>query len=228
MAEVKFGLRKNAYISDGIVKYQIRECLGRGWEGEVYRVREGYSNGLRVLKLFNPAEYRSKDILQYCQKLERLGSISGIIRFYHAGYWKKNDCYYILMEYAQGKTLYQLYSKKFFPMFKGLNIIRKIFKIINECHKNKFCLGDLHTENILLGNDGEISIIDFDLGCKFTQKNIKEDILCICKMFYEITGRKEDYPQDLRDVIPIKKNVIANKYSKVSEVLANLEELIGK
>jgi serine/threonine protein kinase len=228
MAEVEFKLKKDDNISDGVVEYQVRECLGRGWEGEVYRVREGYSSGLRVLKLFDPAETRSRHMVQYCEKLERLFSISGIIKYYHAGYWEKNDCYYMVMGYVEGNTLYKSYSKKIFPIFKGLIVIRKLFEILNSCHENKICLGDLHTDNILLSDHGVINVIDCDLGCKFTPENVKIDIVSTCKMFYEITGRNIDYPQDLRDVIPLREDVIRARYNKVSQVLSKLEELLGK
>jgi hypothetical protein len=65
-----FRLRRGTWI-DG---YEIRERLGRGWEGEVYRAREKYSRGQRVLKLFDPALYRSTWMHRYGAKLERLSS----------------------------------------------------------------------------------------------------------------------------------------------------------
>jgi len=33
--------------------YNIRQRLGRGWQGEVYRVREEFSQLQRVLKIFD-------------------------------------------------------------------------------------------------------------------------------------------------------------------------------
>ena len=181
----------------------------------------------QLIKLFNPDETRSKHMARFCKKLERLTPVSGLIKFYHAGYWKERNCYYMVMEYVEGDTLYKSYSKKVFPMFKGINVVRHLFEILCDCHSNRICLGDLHTENILIDDDGGITIIDCDLSCKFTPENVKDDIVSICKIFYEITGRKVDYPQDLRNVIPLKENVIRDRYGKVIEVLCSLEELLG-
>lgn len=59
MPKVKsFKVRKGTYIGD----YRVQERLGKGWEGEVYRVSEKYSEGHRVMKLYDPAQTRSEQM----------------------------------------------------------------------------------------------------------------------------------------------------------------------
>jgi Serine/threonine protein kinase len=220
-----FKLRRGVSINKS---YLIRECLGRGWEGEVYRVRELYSDGERVLKLFDPSEYRSKQMQQYCSKFDRISSVEGIIHYYHGGYWKEKDAYYMVMEFFNGKDLEKHIEKRHFPVFKALKIVREIFRISSKCHKNKTCLGDIHLGNILMDHDEQIKIIDFDLEVKFTKDQSIIDIVSVCKLFYELSGNLDNYPPDLRDVIPKRQNAIANRYDKVTQVLTELEELMGK
>jgi serine/threonine protein kinase len=127
MPEIEsFKLRRGTLIND---EYLIKERLGKGWEGEVYRVREKFSNGERVLKLFNPNEYRSKQMEQYCKKAEYVSSINGVIKYYHAGYWEKKDCYYMVMEYFLGNTLQKLIDRHPLSLFYALKIIRRLFCI---------------------------------------------------------------------------------------------------
>lgn len=121
MPRVKsFKVRRGTEING----YKIRDLLGKGWEGEVCRVTEEYSEANRVLKLFDPAQYRSKQMYRFCPRLEKLSSIPGIIRFHHAGYWEKRDCYFLVMEWLDGKPLDRIVAKGSLPLFKALRLMR--------------------------------------------------------------------------------------------------------
>ncbi len=217
-----FKLRRGTAING----YTICQRLGSGWEGEVYRVREDYSQGQRVLKLFDPAQYRSKQMADYCPKLEKLSEISGIIRFYHAGYWDRRDCYYLVMEYVEGTPLQQLISRHPLPLFKVLRVIRDLLRIVRDCHDLRCCVGDIHSDNIILTTTDRPCIIDVDLGSRFTRRTASDDRKAVCKLLYEL--HNGPYPADLRQALPKRADALAAKYKSTSAVLRTVEALMGQ
>jgi len=224
MSKIKsFKLRRGTKVDN----YQVRECLGRGWEGEVYRVREKLSNGLRVLKLFNPNEFGSDEMKRFCSKFEKLSSVESIIKYYHANKWNERNCYYMVMEYIPGRDLGRLVEKHPFPVFKSLKIVRAIFETICQCHKLKVCLGDIHPGNIVMARNGQVKIIDLDLSNRFNHDGVMGDIISGCKLLYDLNQRSADYPSDLRSIIPLREDAIRNKYQSAAEVLKSISSLMG-
>lgn len=205
--------------------YEIVESLGRGWEGEVYRAKEHFSGGFRVLKLFDPAQYRSKQITEYCAKLERISDVPGVIRYYHAGYWEHKDSYYMVMEYYEGKDLGQLCTKQW-PFFKAFNTVYKLCQIVSNCHARGECIGDIDPCNILMDDAGELKIIDFNYGAKFKNSHM-DDVVAICKLIYRLVS-SQSVPGDLRYVLPKRRNAIRDKYNSIDDVLEALDMLSGK
>lgn len=205
--------------------YEIVERLGRGWEGEVYRAKEHFSGGLRVLKLFDPAQHRSKQIKKYCAKLEKISDVSGIIRYYHAGYWEDKDVYYMVMEYFEGKDLGQLCTKQL-PFFKAFNTVYELCHIVSNCHDRGECIGDIDPCNILINDAGELKIIDFNYGATFKNSHM-DDVVEICKLIYRLVS-SQSVPGDLRNVLPKKRDAIQDKYNSIDEVLKALDTLKWK
>jgi serine/threonine protein kinase len=223
MPRVKsFKVRKGTEING----YRVDECLGRGWEGEVYRVTEEFSRAPRVLKLFDPHQYRSKHMFEYCPKLEKLSSVSAVIRYYNGGWWERYDCYYLVMESVDGMPLDRLVSRRWLPLFRALRIVRDLLRIVRDCHDLNCCVGDIHSGNIILSAPERPCIIDVDLGSKFTRQTSATDRVAICKLLYELT----DVPQtfDLRQTIPKRANAIAAKYKSTSEALRAVDSLLGR
>jgi len=66
--------------------HEVVECLGRGWEGEVYRVLETATGIERAAKLFYPRRNpRGRALKRYARKLNKLRSVPAIIQYHHRG-----------------------------------------------------------------------------------------------------------------------------------------------
>lgn len=217
-----FKVRKGTVING----YTIHDCLGSGWEGEVYRVTEEFSNAQRVLKLFDPAQYRSNHMFKYCPKLERLSEVSGIIRFYHGGYWERHDCYYLVMEWIDGKALDSLVSRRSLPLFQALRVVRDLLRIVRDCHDRNCCVGDIHSGNIICSAAGRPYIIDVDLGAQLTKHTASVDRTAVCKLLYELNCGP--FTADLRQALPKRADALAAKYKTTSDVLRALDTLMGR
>ena len=223
MARIKsFNLRRGTSIKN----YQIRDCLGRGWEGEVYHVREESSQAERVMKLLDPAEYRSKQISLYGQTLEAISQVLGVIRFYHTGYWEPRDCYFLVMQYVGGTPLDQCVPNGPIGLFRALRIVRELLQIVQGCHALGYRVGDIHEENVVLGPDDWPFIIDFDLGGRLDKEAVIHDIIAACKLLYYLT-KGDVLPADLKEILPKRVDALERRYKSVESVIAALDNLVG-
>ena len=218
-----FKLKKGKRIGN----YQIIKCLGRSCEGEVYRVREEYSGTERALKLFFPfSDFRY--VARYAAKLERLKGVKGIIQYYHGGYWEGQDSHFLVLEYSPGKDLGELIKRHPFPVFQALKVARELFRIMATCHEVKReCIGDLDLYNVLFSRDERVTIIDLDSEARYTKACIREDIACVCEIFYELNWNLGPYPRDLRKAIPKGRKAIKGRYRTALQALEAIEELMG-
>ncbi len=207
--------------------YVVLECLGRAGEGEVYRILDQYSGSERALKIFFP-ELGFRFIAQYTAKLERLREINGIIKYHHGGYWTEYGCYYMVLELVRGKDLAKVSRNHPFPVFKALQVARQLFRIVAYCHHlKKECLADLELTNIILSKEEKVTVIDIDARARFTKRNIREDIGCVCEIFYELNWNRGPYPRDLRKTIPKCQQTIEKRYRSANQALEAIEELMG-
>ena len=81
------------------------------------------------------------------------------IRYYHGGYSVETGTHFFVMEYFIGKDLAYL-SRRPLPVFRALKTVRSVCKIVNDCHKLGFWVGDIADCNILMNADDQIKIID--------------------------------------------------------------------
>ncbi len=102
---------------------------------------------------------------------------------------------FLVMEYVRGKSLYTyLHTKlgKRLDEAEAFMIFRQILEGIDHCHKNNVSHRDIKLENILMGPDGTVKIIDFGFSvCAASTQKLK--IFCGTPSYMapEIVNRKE-------------------------------------
>ncbi len=218
-----FKLRRGTWING----YEIRESLGRGWEGEVYRAREKYSRGQRVLKLFDPALYRSRFMYRYGAKLERLSSVRGVVRFHHGGYWEPRDSHYLVMQLVDGESLARLASARAMPLFRAMRIVRELLTIVRDCHAAGCRVGDIHADNIILAAGDRPFVIDLDLGAALNRATALRDITAVARLFYTLNRNRGPYSADFKNVLPRRAGALKARYRSATDLLQALTELMG-
>ena len=78
---------------------------------------------------------------------------------------------YLVMEYCPGGELFDIIADKgekegVFNESEAAQIMKKLFQAINHCHANNISHRDIKPENIMIGEDGEVKLIDFGLSKK--------------------------------------------------------------
>jgi hypothetical protein len=89
MGKVKsFNLAPGTRISN----YRVLENVGRGWEGEVYKVAEVPTESVRALKLFRTNGLDSiRNFVHFAWYYEQLRISGSVPIYYHYGQWFLDD-----------------------------------------------------------------------------------------------------------------------------------------
>lgn len=88
-----------------------------------------------------------------------------IIKYYET--YEDKQHYYVIMEYCPGGELLEKighYPSKVFKESDACQIITKLLSAINHCHARGITHRDIKPNNIMIGADGEIKLIDFGLS----------------------------------------------------------------
>ncbi|PNZ71807.1 class III lanthionine synthetase LanKC [Mammaliicoccus stepanovicii] len=159
------------------------EALHFSNAGGVYKVNKGekkfiLKEGRRKAGLDGDRNDGFSRIKNEYRSLKRLQNINGIANIYeYFEIWKHN---YILEEFIEGNTL-QEYIASNYPFSydeheyksysnKCIVILEKLHKIIEEIHNLGLAVGDLSTNNILINDQLEVHIIDFEVSCDKNKK----------------------------------------------------------
>lgn len=226
-----FGFEKGKIIN---AKYEVVEFLGKGWEGEVYLVRESGTGIERAAKFFYPHRNKNgKASKFYAKKLHKLRDCSILIQY------ATQDTYFIagepvvflVSEYIEGELLSEFLKThgRMHP-FAALHFLHALADGIEEIHRMKEYHGDLHVDNIILQRVGlryELKVIDLYHWGAGSQ--IKEDVMDMINVFYEVLGGKKRYsglPQEVKDIIcGLKRTLVLGKFKTAGELREYIENM---
>lgn len=220
-------------------KYRVVECLGKGWEGEVYLVRERSTGIERSVKLFFPRRNPSnRTVRQYALKLHRLRGCPILIQYHtqekitHQG----QDVTLLVSDYVEGEPLSEFLKGqpgRRLDYFQGLHLLHDLAVGIEPMHNRREYHGDLHDENIIihrLGISFEVRLLDMFNKGRPSAKKIRQDVHDLIRIFYDAIGGPRFYPGHPPEVKAIccglKKSLIDRKFQNASQLRQYLEEMV--
>jgi serine/threonine protein kinase len=193
-----FGINPNSAIGEKINEFEIKNYIGHGKVGIVYRGENkyGFEAAVKIIPNNTLKNGWEKELI----KLNKLKGINGIAHYKHhepiliEGKTKKEPCVCILYDFINGKSLEKYLDKNKSSitiefiiqlLIQSLNIFHAL-KVTNISHE------DLHTGNIMIADPDErlltqtpqFFITDFGQGGSTTKLNPKDDYLqlsLICK-----------------------------------------------
>ncbi len=145
--------------------YEILALLGTGGMGEVYRakdVRLSREVALKVLSIERvPSAESRQRFLQEAQAASQLNH-PNIVIIYDIG--SQDDLDYIAMEYVRGKTLDNVIPRGGFRLSPMLRYAIPIADGLSRAHAANVVHRDLKPANIMVGDDGQVKLLDFGLA----------------------------------------------------------------
>lgn len=219
-------------------KFEIVSQLGRGWEGEVYRIQEVSTGIERAAKIFFPQRNVNNQAAKfYARKLHKLRNCSILMKYLFQDQirFKGHNLTYLISDYVEGETLEDFLSrqkgKRLHP-FQAIHLLHCLASGIQEIHHMKEYHGDLHTGNIMIQRYGlnfHLKLIDlFHMG-KATPTNIKYDVCDLIRVFHECIGGTRTYagqPQVVKDICSgLKNTLILKKFKTAGQLKIYLENM---
>ncbi|MCG6870804.1 MAG: protein kinase [Gammaproteobacteria bacterium] len=232
---VGFGLKTGERIGD---KYTVLGLLGRGWEGEVYGIRENRTGIERAAKLFFPHRNpRNRAAIRYAKKLHRLRHCPILVQFH-----TQEDISFhgfpvnmLVSEYVQGDPLSVFLARqpgRRLSPFAALHLLYALARGVEPIHHARDYHGDIHQDNLMIQRYGigfDIKLLDLYQWSGPVQENIREDVCDMVRIFYDAMGGKARYsglPKQIKEICcGLRKTLITRKFRNAGQLRAHLESI---
>lgn len=147
-------------------RYRIRDVLGVGGMGIVYRVDDEVLSIPLALKILRPEIAQDGDFLQRFRNelvLARQVTHRNVVRIHDIG--EHHGMYYMTMDWVDGRSLQSLIRDEGkLDLEKALNIVAQVAAALDEAHRKGVVHRDLKPANILLDTDGQAFVTDFGVA----------------------------------------------------------------
>lgn len=219
-------------------KYEVEALLGKGWEGEVYRVREIATGIQRAAKFYYPERnIADKAITYYAKKLDKLRRCEILIPYltHDQIVFRKQNVRFLVSEFVEGLVLTEFLKKqpgKRLTPFEGLHLLHTLVSGMEQVHQLKDYHGDLHSGNIIVSRHGigfSVKLIDIYRWHGPTSDNITEDVYDIIRIFYDAIGGRKQYSK-LRPEIKaiccgLRRDLIRKKFRTAGQLRLFIENM---
>jgi serine/threonine protein kinase len=222
-------------------KYEVIRRLGRGWEGEVYLVKELGTGVERAAKFFFPQRNpRNRTLTYYAQKLHRLRHCPILIQYHTLEVvdYEGIPVTFLVSEYVEGEPLAVFLKRqpgKRLDPFQGLHLLYALASGIENVHNLREYHGDLHGENIIVRRSGlgfEVKLLDLYRWRAPRRVNIQDDVCDLVRIFYDAVGGRERYsrqPPEVKEICcGLRRSLILKKFATAGQLRQRLETMQWK
>ncbi len=230
-----FAFSPGAELAD---KYEIVSLLGRGWEGEVYKLRESRTGIEHAAKFFFPHRNpRDRAARFYAKKLHKLRHCPILIQ-YHTQERIPFDGQAItclVSEYVEGELLQSFLARQpgeRIGAFQALHRLHALAAGMERIHHLYEYHGDLHAKNVIIRRVGisfDLKLLDmFHWGAP-KPENIHDDVCDLIRLFYDALGGAKHYAKQPPEVKAIccglKRSLILKKFRTAGQLRGYLETM---
>lgn len=146
--------------------YSIKQCVGRGNFGDVYRACEKESGQVVAVKVVN-LEHTDEDINLLAQEIFFLAELKSPYITNYITTMTEDVSMWIIMEYCGGGSCADLLRNIYttgLPENKAAYVTRGVLKGLEYLHEQKKIHRDIKAANILLTDEGEVKLGDFGVS----------------------------------------------------------------
>lgn len=230
-----FNLKPGTLLAD---KYEVAALLGRGWEGEVYLVRERETGIERAAKLWYPHRNPgNRAAVRYARKLHKLRHCHILIQYHtrEVASFASRPVHVLVSEFVEGELLSDFLARqpgKRIPVFQALHLLYALAEGIESIHNLQEYHGDLHEENVIVRRHGlafDLKLVDMYHWGPARPVNIHDDVCDLVRVFYDATGGRQHYrnlPEPAKAICcGLKRSLILKKFRNAGQLRQYLETL---
>lgn len=219
-------------------KYEVISHLGRGWEGEVYMVRECATGIERAAKFFFPQRNpRDRTALFYARKLHKLRHCPIVIQYHtqETISFRGRPITFLVSDFVEGELLSDFLARqpgRRLTAFQALHLLHALAAGIECIHQLGEYHGDLHADNIIIQRYGigfDLKLVDlFHWGAP-RKENIHDDVVDLVRIFYDALGGARRYAAQPRQIKAVcnglRRTLILKKFRSAGQLREYLENL---
>ncbi len=148
-------------------EYTIIRMLGKGGMGEVYQARNELAEQTVALKVVSPEVMRTQGMrerfLEEARVMSRMRH-PNVVQLY--SFFEEGNRLFMAMEFIAGRSLEELLDERPLEWQEAVNITREVLKGLAYAHglPEPVVHRDIKPDNVLLGDDGSVRIIDFGVA----------------------------------------------------------------
>lgn len=149
----------------GYGRYEIKEELGKGSMGVVYRAYDPQIGRPVALKVLRQDRIVSEAfVLRFLREGKAIGRLShpNIVNIYDIG--QGRGTIYLAMEFIEGETLSQVIEKKKMDLKEIVSLGVQVAEALDYAHQRGIVHRDVKPGNIILQANGQIKITDFGIA----------------------------------------------------------------
>ncbi|MEZ5064773.1 MAG: protein kinase [bacterium] len=219
-------------------KYEVETKLDRGWEGEVYLVREIETGILRAAKLLFPnRNERGRTARFYARKLHKLRHCPVLVQYHgwETIQFQREQITCLISEYVEGEMLEDYLKRQpggRLQPFPALHLLWALAKGIEPIHAVREYHGDLHSGNVMVQRVGltfDLKIFDFFHWDSPRPENIRDDVVDLVKIFHESLGGARHYakqPDVVKEICcGLRRTLILRKFRTAGQLRRHLEAI---
>lgn len=149
-------------VGTRVSSYKVLAKIGRGWEGEVYKVAEVPTEAVRAMKIFRTEALGTvRHLAHFAWYFEQVRRTGHFPVYHHCGQWffdDDNGCWFLVFEFIDGKALAHMSATE--------DLFLRLARAVATVHQNGYGVGDLSSlENVFVrAADGRIVFIDCNPG----------------------------------------------------------------
>jgi serine/threonine-protein kinase len=156
---------REVLAGDKLDQYELIELLARSGMASIFKAIDRKSGSTVALKVPHMQFESDVAFFQRFEREEKIGqklAHPNIVRVLSP---ESKSRMYLVMEYAEGKSLRAVIGDhRKFPVDEALGIARQICSALVYLHAQGIVHRDLKPDNVLIGPDGQIKLLDFGIA----------------------------------------------------------------
>lgn len=145
--------------------YKLLELVGSGGQGEVYKALDTKLKRLVAVKVFTANDnYRRQKLASFKYEARIASALNhpNIGTIY--GFFEDENHTYIVMEYVEGKNLFEIAYGRPLEIKSALEIIVQVTDALITAHTRGIIHRDIKPRNVMVTNFGRVIVLDFGLA----------------------------------------------------------------